>query len=376
MFNSWCRRAGLCAGGRPGWQPCRVVRRCDCCPALCSCGLAAHGLGLRACHIHCSGGLSRALAAALDNYDAQVLPLGAYNITLPMLSDQLSWQHRPSRARYDSVLLPWPACICAVYRPGNPERPAPLGYLIGDDCPSFPSYEAAFRAFFYGDYSRSSAGSLPSGFGDVRVVEGTAWFERVVVTPTSLEVRIGGRNIIGARVELNGATYRTDARVSETGQVQLPLPDGLPARCSLPPAGPGSRCRPADIDPGGPGPAGPAHLDPPVGPGTQVSPAGSVRGLFGRQQQAERGACASCVRDGDPLGLAPWIAVSPPIRTADRRGRLTFARASCRHRCASHATERSCSVHAAACYRRDSGHEGRVLPADLSLLITSFQSFR
>jgi hypothetical protein len=40
------------------------------------------------------------------------------------------------------------------------------------------------------------------------------------------------------------------------------------------------------------------------------------------------------------------------------------------------ATERSGSVRAAACHRRNSGHEERVLPADLSLLITSFQSFR
>jgi hypothetical protein len=32
----------------------------------------------------------------------------------------------------------------------------------------------------------------------------------------------------GTRVELNSATHRADARVTETGQVSLPLPDGLP----------------------------------------------------------------------------------------------------------------------------------------------------
>ena len=171
---------------------------------------------------------ARALAAALDRDDAQVLPLGAYNLTLPF-SPTSSVGSAGRAARATTRFFSLADVFRSVYRPGSPQQQTPSGYLIGDDCPSFPSYEAAFRAFFYADYVRSSAGSLPSGFGDVRVVEGTAWFERVVVTPTSLEVQIGGRDFIGVRVELNGATYRTDARVSKTGQVQLPLPDGLPA---------------------------------------------------------------------------------------------------------------------------------------------------
>lgn len=63
----------------------------------------------------------------------------------------------------------------------------------------------------------------------MRVVKGMAWLERVLIKPTYLEVSVGGSDITGTRVELNGATYRTAARVTETGQVQLPLPDGLPA---------------------------------------------------------------------------------------------------------------------------------------------------
>jgi len=83
---------------------------------------------------------SRALAAALDPGDAQVLPLGGFNLTLPVLAGQVSWQHKPSRARYDSVALPWPAMIFESHLPGGPGRDQrPSGYLIGDDCPSFPS---------------------------------------------------------------------------------------------------------------------------------------------------------------------------------------------------------------------------------------------
>ena len=171
---------------------------------------------------------SRALAAALDPYDAQVLPLGPSALTLPVLSDQLSWQHKPSRARFESVFLPWPTRIFQLHRPDRTQQQAAQGYLIGDDCPSFPRYEDAFRAFFYGDFTRSPGGQVPSEFATVRVVDGRAWLEKVRITPTLLEVSLGGSDITGIRVELNGATCRADARVTGTGQVRLPLPDGLP----------------------------------------------------------------------------------------------------------------------------------------------------
>jgi hypothetical protein len=172
---------------------------------------------------------SRALAAALDPGDAQVLPVAGLDVTLPKLAGPLSWQHKPSRARYDSVVLPWPTHIFDLQTPSGPgawQRPS--GYLIGDDCPSFSSYDAAFRAFFYGDFSRLSHGQVPSGFGAVRLSDTRAWFDKVRVTPVSLEVRLGGSAIVGVRVELNSETYQCDARATETGQVTLPLPDGLP----------------------------------------------------------------------------------------------------------------------------------------------------
>ena len=172
---------------------------------------------------------SRALAAALDPDDAQVMPLGGYDLTFPVLHEQLPWQHKPSRARYDSVLLPWPTRIFEPWiqnRPGGEQLPQ--GYVIGDDCPSFPSYQAAFRAFFYGDFAGTPGGQMPSGFGTVRVVDGRAWLDEVRITPAALQVHVAGSDVAGARVELNGATYRADARVTESGQVSLPLPDGLP----------------------------------------------------------------------------------------------------------------------------------------------------
>lgn len=172
---------------------------------------------------------SRALAAALDTDDAQILPLGGCDLTFPVLHEQLPWQHKPSRARYDWVVLPWPTWI---FQPWIQDRPGgeqlPQGYVIGNDCPSFPSYQAAFRAFFYGDFAGTPGSQLPSSFGVVRVVDRRAWLDKVRVSPASLQVHVAGSDVAGTRVELNSATHRADARVTETGQVNLPLPDGLP----------------------------------------------------------------------------------------------------------------------------------------------------
>ena len=69
---------------------------------------------------------------------------------------------------------------------------------------------------------------MPHSFATVRLVDGRAWLDRVRITPASLDVSLGGSAIAGIRVELNGETYRCDARATEAGQVTLPLPDGLP----------------------------------------------------------------------------------------------------------------------------------------------------
>jgi hypothetical protein len=174
---------------------------------------------------------SRALAAALDPGDAQVLPLGPFGLTLPVLSEQLSWQRKPGRARFESVILPWPTRISQLHTRDRTQQQTAQGYLIGDDCPSFPRYEDAFRAFFYGDFARSLRGQVPSEFATVRVVDGRAWLEGVRITPTSLEVSIGGNDITGIRAELNGATRQVDARVTGPGRVRLPLQQGAPRKC-------------------------------------------------------------------------------------------------------------------------------------------------
>jgi Putative DNA-binding domain len=172
------------------------------------------------------------VAAALDS-SVGALQLGDLSFVVPPLAEQFTWQRRPSRARFDSLVLPWPTSTCELRRSDNTQTPTAAGYLIGDDCPSFPSYQDAFPAFFYSETARAPGGQLPSETVVVRLVQAEAWIEQVVVTPVALEVHTSGSRARGARVELNSASYRVDGRVTETGCVRLPLPEGLPAEAFL-----------------------------------------------------------------------------------------------------------------------------------------------
>ena len=174
--------------------------------------------------------VSRAsLAEALSSESTRTLCLSDFKVSIPPLQEHGRWERRPSRTRHDLAQLPWPARGFDLFSP-KWAAPSQQGrrFLIGDDCPSFPSFEAAFRAFFYGDFASLAGHGGPSMLGQVRLVDDQGWFERVRVTPTSLEIVLGGTGLEGTRVELNGETWRASAPVSDDVKVSLPLPEGLP----------------------------------------------------------------------------------------------------------------------------------------------------
>jgi hypothetical protein len=172
---------------------------------------------------------SPTLEAALRSERGGPVALAGHEILFPALQEQVSWQRKPSRARHELAMIPWPASAYSLSSPDRPFANQPVqGFLIGEDCPSFASYEAAFNAFFYGDFSPALGRVSRSEFGTVRVVDDRGWFERVRVTPASLEIDLGGARTEGARVELNSATQRTAVLTAEDSHVSLPLPGGLP----------------------------------------------------------------------------------------------------------------------------------------------------
>lgn len=104
----------------------------------------------------------------------------------------------------------------------------PQGLLVGEDCPSFPSFQSAFRAFFYGDYSTINRAWSTPGKCLLRVLQDDARIRRARVTPTYLDVVVDGTSAPGCKLEVNGATCRVAKRVGKAGKVSLPLPHGLP----------------------------------------------------------------------------------------------------------------------------------------------------
>jgi hypothetical protein len=158
------------------------------------------------------------------------LTLGSWTASTPAVQPIVFFRREPSRGRYDNAPLPWPASDYDVHAaPENaPPQAGGQGFLVGDDCPSFPSFETAFRAFFTGTSSMVSSSTVPSGLARIRLLQQDAWFHRINVSATHLDVRVGGAAREGARVELNGSTLRTGKRVGRTGKVRLALPAGLP----------------------------------------------------------------------------------------------------------------------------------------------------
>lgn len=156
------------------------------------------------------------------------LDVDQFSITVPQAGEQVHWQRRPSWASYDIAPLPWPVVDYSIYSRDSDRLPRSSGFLIGDDCPSFPGVETAFRAFFYGDFSTIGAAQIPSELGRLRHAQLDAWLRRVRVSPTHLDIWIGGKAASGMRVELNSAQLQVAKQVGKSAKIRFPLRKGLP----------------------------------------------------------------------------------------------------------------------------------------------------
>jgi hypothetical protein len=90
-----------------------------------------------------------AIASSLTTNSDGALVLDDSEVPMPALHQQVSLQRRPSLAQLnDTYPLPWPVCDYQLNaqsaHPGQQGNQA--GMLIGDDCPSFSTYQTAFRA--------------------------------------------------------------------------------------------------------------------------------------------------------------------------------------------------------------------------------------
>lgn len=150
------------------------------------------------------------------------------SVTFPE-NTQYTCIHVPSLAQYNKVQLPWPSFVHVPGLANAGHINPPQGYLVGSGAtPSFPAFDGAFNAFFYGQYAVSGVGNPQLNTASIHVVDRRARIRRVRVRPTSIDLSLGGTALRDTVVELNGAEYRTVVNV-EKPQVSIPLPEGLPS---------------------------------------------------------------------------------------------------------------------------------------------------
>jgi hypothetical protein len=174
----------------------------------------------------------RQLIASLTTGTATLLKLGTTVASMQLREGQFSWQRHPSRAQHDPLQLAWPWMEFQPGIDGVDDRVYELqaGFLVGiGDAPSFPVFGGAFNAFFYDNYTATGVNSPPLQRLDIRVLDQRAYFRKVLVRATAIDVWIGGRRPAGLTLELNGVSTRSSVEVKRPQKLTLPLPSGLPA---------------------------------------------------------------------------------------------------------------------------------------------------
>lgn len=173
---------------------------------------------------------AQALTSWFQTNGPTSLTLGDWRATVPTVQTQTSFRREPSRARYQTPPLPWPSCNFDLHEAGGVQpQMGGQGFMVGDDCPSFPSFETAFRAFFTGTFSMAGTGNVPSELARIRVLQQAAWLHRIKVAATHIDVHVGGSSRDGTRIDLNSSTLQITKRVGKTGKVRIALPGGLPS---------------------------------------------------------------------------------------------------------------------------------------------------
>lgn len=169
------------------------------------------------------------LAAPLGSPGTQMIRVGPVDAFFELPETNFSWQRLPSLTRYSQLTLPWPSTEYTLTMVNPHQFRAPSGYLVGrDEAPSFPTFGSVFNAFFEGDFTVTGSQQSTTSQITVRIVDNRARITRVRIRPTSLDVWVGGHDLPDARLELNGADYRTTTALEKGGRITLPLPTGLP----------------------------------------------------------------------------------------------------------------------------------------------------
>jgi hypothetical protein len=145
-------------------------------------------------------------------------------------SEQTSWERLPSHADRDRPSLPWPQLLQARFSPaGGVLQPSYRPrLLVAPGAPTFPSYEVASEAFFYGLRSLAP----PQTYNDVvvlRLVDRRARLTRVIFSAAGVDVHAEGSDVVGCRVEITSNVGHHETAMGSEGIARIDLPAGVPA---------------------------------------------------------------------------------------------------------------------------------------------------
>lgn len=193
-------------------------------------GWAERTWNYRECSFAAVAASTAKLASVLDPERGVDLKTGSISVGFELMNGNFNWLRKPSLALYDELVLPWPSVAYTISLANQGSIHPPNGYLVGQgDAPSFPTFGSAYNAFYHHNFAVSGTNNPQLGQISIRLVDARARIGRVRIRPASLEVWVGGRAVRGARLELNGAEYRTAVDLTKAGRVTFPLPVGLPS---------------------------------------------------------------------------------------------------------------------------------------------------
>lgn len=154
---------------------------------------------------------------------------------IPEMQDAVNWTWFPSHTRYAGIttmMLPHSRYELNS-TPSYAGRENNSGFLIGDDCPSFPNFDvAAFRLLYDAEWQPGQ--SLPSTLWLIRITHTEAWIDHLKLSPSSLSVTVAGTNVEDSRLEvISSGGDRFTQKLKATGIIECPFPTGLPSRLTL-----------------------------------------------------------------------------------------------------------------------------------------------
>jgi Schlafen, AlbA_2 len=176
-----------------------------------------------------AGSVAGALAAGDESVEP--LDLGLAQVELRALSGRVIPQREPSLTQFDRDQCPWPTLAFDISLTHDQRTSVrlPTGFVVGEEeTPTFPVAQAAFNAFFYGDYRISGVNETNLNRVYIRFADVRARLRRVRVTPTAMEVMVEGNDLAGVKLEVNSAHLRSMHDLTSPGLVSIPLPDGMP----------------------------------------------------------------------------------------------------------------------------------------------------